>query len=178
MSRFLAMLDKVRAEIQSKAAELRRVQAQKRSRDEVEAYVNKRVDGWDLDAGERSQFALMKCAAGRAPDFLTAHVVVPTPEGPLQIAIPMGPLFVQVFGADVVRRALLRDLSVIQAGVASDKRAETIDKLTTELEALGQKEEALIRDCEGAGAVVEYRPDADPRHALTWRAKKPAEADA
>ncbi len=168
----LEKLNDVRARIAGAKRDLQSITAQRRSRKEATALLDATVGQWVKKADAAGTVTAARAAAGDAVSFLTINARVNGPEGASTLAIDFGPIAVMLLGAPAVRDALAARLADVPEGLSEKSRTKKIGDLATLLDAAQYEEEGLIRSLEAAGETVAYRPDADPKFALTWKESK------
>lgn len=166
---FMASIEKVRLTLRGLQADLHALINQRRSRAQVAGFVEESVQRWQMHGTAHIDADLARCAAGAPTEFLLLQAVVYTPRELIRIDVPLGPTLVALFGADVVREAILNRLDTVPVGLEPEARLERMGEIRDSMDALGYEEEGLIREAAGVGEFIEYRADADPHHALTWR---------
>ncbi len=159
----------VRNRIADLQAETGVICAQQRSQKEVAAYLEEHVAAWAVQAAHLTRSYLAHAAAGQTAAPLTVTARATTPQGPVSLAIDLGPVAVLLLSADGVRKAISRGLGAVPEGMGPLVRTRRLNDLGEALHAAQVEEETLIRAAEEAGEVVVYRPDADPAYTLTWR---------
>jgi hypothetical protein len=151
------------AHVRSRIAELKKehtaTQAQRKSRKEVGTNIDESIDYWSATAYAILETNMARAAAGYPAEFLTAHV--------RGMSVDLGPLFVLLVGPDAVRTALNKGLATVPEGLDAPARGKRLHELVDALYLAQMEEETLIREAEQAGKIIPYRPDADPRYAIT-----------
>ncbi|HJW56899.1 MAG TPA: hypothetical protein VJ577_16655 [Burkholderiaceae bacterium] len=142
-------------------AEREAIEAQRRSRKEVGAYVDDAVSHWSAEADAIVKTNMTRAAAGYPAEFMTVHV--------RGMSVDLGPLFVLLVGADTVRKAINKGLATVPEGHGPLVRTRRLSELSDDLHQAQIDEENLIREAEQAGEEIDYRADADPAYTLTWR---------
>lgn len=154
-------VSQVRARIAALETERETIEAQRRSRKEVGAHIDKAMTHWSNEADAIIKTNMARAAAGYPAEFLTVHV--------RGMPVDLGPLFVLLLGAETVRKALDKELRTVPEGLPALQRSRRVSEISHALHQAQIEEENLIRQAEQDGEIIPYRADADPLYTLTWR---------
>ena len=154
-------ISQVRARIAALETERETIEAQRRSRKEVSAHIDKAMTHWSNESDAIIKTNMARAAAGYPAEFLTVHV--------RGVPVDLGPLFVLLLGAKDVRDALNKGLQTVPEGLAPLVRSRRLSDISDALHQAQIEEEKLIRQAEQDGEIIPYRADANPLYTLTWR---------
>jgi hypothetical protein len=157
-------IDEIRATIAALESERPQLEANRYSRAELRESVERQVAKLARDAQEQALQDLRRLAVGRHSAILHADVI-PAMRSDLPKA-NVGALLVALFGEKKVCSFLLADLDTIPEGLNKDARAERLEAIAIELDALEREEEALIVASEEAGETIARRAIARPEIVL------------
>lgn len=162
-------LNDVRSRIADTKSERTIVAAQRRSRKDAVSQLESTVAHWGTLANQIGAVNSARSVVGDATSFLTVNARAIGPQGPLMVAIDLGPIAVLLLGAPAVREALAQHLASVPEGLTPAGRKKKLTALDATLHKMQYEEEGLIRTLEASGEAVAYRKDADPFYTLTWR---------
>lgn len=151
-------IESVRAAISSLRAEQQTLQKQKLSRAELHAHIDRKVSAWHEEAITATRLDLQKTMVGQSIDLLT----ISAPRG----TINLGPWLTIALGQNKTGAWLKSLTTEFPQGLDGTQWVERLAAIDTELVQACAAEEALLREADAMGHIIDPRPDADPRAAL------------
>ncbi len=164
--KFLEQITKTRDRIQELKAELERVTAQPRSRQQVGDYVRENVRSIRPLAASENMLTLERLAAGHPTGLLKVKASAMTPAGPVTVTVDLLPVMVRLLGVDAVFKALLVGVEDVPKGLPPESRAHQMQTIAAALDDLQTQEEHLIREADLDGCTIARRLDAQARFVL------------
>jgi hypothetical protein len=164
--KFLEQVTKTRERIQELKAELARVTAQPRSRQQVLEHVRESVRAIGPFAESENMLTLERLAAGQPANLLTVKASAMTTHGPVTVTVDLLPVMVRLLGVDAVHKALLTGVDGIDKGLPPTARKHQMQSIAASLDDLQTQEEHLIREAALDGCDIARRLDAEARFVL------------
>lgn len=155
-----------RAKIDTLKRERAGILASPRSRAQVAALVEERLASFAIAGAADRQLAVERLAAGQQAGLFMVSATAVTAQGPVSVNVNMGPILAQLFGAEVLRKALETAVQNIPEGMTPEAREERLAAIAAELDRLQTQEESHIRDAELTGEIIPRRLDAEARFVL------------
>ena len=167
----MTFLEKVRAargKIEALKNELATIDAQTRSRAEVEAILSERIDSFAVEGRAQRQRALDRISRGIPAGLFHVRATGATDSGDsVNVTLDMGPILTQLLGEGVMLKALRSAISGLPAGLAPDAKKKRRNAILADMDAAHKDEESAIRDAEAIEETIPRRLDADPRYVLS-----------
>ncbi len=165
---FLEKVRSARGKIEALNDELTTIDAQKRSRAEVEAMLSERIDSFAVDGRANRQRALYRLSQGIPAGLFHVRATGATDRGDVvNVTLDMGPILTQLLGEGVMLKALQSAISGLPAGLAPDAKKKRCKAILADLDTAHKEEEGAIRDAETIGEIIPRRLDADPHYVLS-----------
>lgn len=155
-----------RAKIEILKRERAGILASPRSRAQVAALVDDHLTSFASAGAADRQLAVERLAAGQQAGLFMVSATAVTAQGPVSVNVNMGPILAQLFGAEVLRKALETAVQSIPEGMSPEAREERLAAIAAELDRLQTQEEGHIRDAELTGEAIPRRLDAEARFVL------------
>lgn len=138
------------------------IDAQPRSRDEVEMLLAETLAQFEATAAANMARTVAQLAAGHPASLLTLTGM--TPHGP--VTIELGPMFTSLLGTSSMLKAMQAALKSVPEGHAPKAKAKLLAGLVYDLDALYSDEEKIIRESEANGTPIQRRADVLPQYVL------------
>lgn len=161
-------LKQLRERIAALQTERASINALRRSREQVQATVDRWLSTAEAQGKAALQLAVDRVQAGQAlaPCQVHGNAAVYQSPGAAPFSIDLGPLLVALVGKAAIQKRLATLVDDLPDGLAPTAREQRLTAIDAELLRLETEEEARIVEMEQAGEPVLRRPDARPEIVL------------
>jgi Flp pilus assembly protein TadB len=161
-------LNQLRERISELQSERASINALRRSREQVQATVDRWLSTAEAQGKAALQLAVDRAQAGQAlaPCQVHGNAAVYQSPGAAPFSIDLGPLLVALVGKAAIHKRLSTLVDDLPDGLAPTAREQRLTAIDAELLRLETEEEARIVEMEQAGEPVLRRPDARPEIVL------------
>jgi Flp pilus assembly protein TadB len=161
-------LNQLRERIAALQTERASINALRRSREQVQATVDRWLSIAEAQGKAALQLAVDRAQAGQAlaPCQVQGNAAVYQSPGAAPFSIDLGPLLVALVGKTAIQKRLAALVDDLPDGLAPTAKAQHLEAIADELLRLETEEEARIVEMEQAGETVLRRPDARPEIVL------------
>lgn len=152
----------IRDKIAALTFQQKAINAQPRSRDDVEAILTATLARFEATAAENMARTMAQLAAGQPASLFTVHGQ--TAQGP--VSIDLGPAFCSLLGTASMLNAMQAAFKSVPEGLTAKGQVKALQTILDQLDKLQTDEEAIVRQSEADGAPIPRRTGADPRYVL------------